>query len=291
MNETMRSSLSDWYDKVEYFDWNGNQITYRALKSNRPWLLLIHGFPTASFDWWKIWNQLSEQFSLIALDMIGFGYSDKPRNFPYSIQKQADLVQDLLKSKGICECHILAHDYGDTVAQELMARYIDGDCFEIKKVCLLNGGIFPESHHPLLIQKLLMSPIGFILSRMLNERKFANSFGRIFGANTQLTEQELSEYWKLVSHKKGHRIAHLIIRYMRERVVNRERWVWALQNFPNKLGLINGPVDPISGQVMVDRYVEVITTENIWLLDGIGHYPQVEAPERLLECFYEFIED
>ena len=101
-----------------------------------------------------------------------------------------------------------------------MARFNEGNCFKIKKVCLLNGGIFPESHHPLTIQKLLMSPVGFILSRMLNERKFSNSFGGIFGANTQLSEEELSQYWEVVSHKNGHRIAHLIIRYMRERVVN-----------------------------------------------------------------------
>lgn len=282
-------SLEDWYADSANYTWKNHNIVYKIHKSEKPWLLLIHGFPTASYDWYKIWESLSERFSLVALDMLGFGYSDKPNPFPYSIMQQADLVEDLVEHLGISECHLFAHDYGDTVAQELIARYNEGNGLSLKSACLLNGGIFPESHHPLPIQKMLMSPIGFILSKLLNQKKFEKSFGRIFGPDTLLTAEELDIYWKLVSKNNGHRIAHLIIRYMRERVQNRTRWVGALQNFKQPLGLINGLVDPISGQVMVDRYREIITTENIWTMDRIGHYPQVEAPEEVMRCYKEFL--
>lgn len=283
-------NLQSWYEQCQSFEWQGHNIVYRVSQVDKPWLILIHGFPTASFDWWKIWDQLAEQFNLLAPDMLGFGYSDKPRDFPYSIMKQADMIEDMLRAKGISECHLLAHDYGDTVAQELIARNLETSEFEIQSACLLNGGIFPESHHPILIQKLLMSPIGPILSRMLNQRKFEKSFGSIFGPDTMLSKEELAEYWQLVSYKGGHRIAHKIIRYMKERVVNRERWVGALQNCPISLGLINGPEDPISGQVMIDRYREIISKENIWILDKIGHYPQVEDAEGTLTAYFEFIQ-
>ncbi|MEP3390489.1 MAG: alpha/beta hydrolase [Reichenbachiella sp.] len=282
-------SLDQWYGTASSFTWHGNQIVYKEQLSDNETLLMIHGFPTASYDWWKIWSPLAERYSLIAPDMIGFGYSDKPKDFPYSIMRQADLILDLLREKGATEFHILAHDYGDTVAQEILARANESQAFTVKTVCLLNGGIFPEAHHPILIQKLLMSPIGFILSRMLNQQKFEKSFSKVFGADTKLDEQELELYWQLVSKADGHRIAHKIIRYMRERVENRERWLSALQNYPNKLGLINGPEDPISGKVMVERFKEVISEENIWLLEGIGHYPQVEAPVGVLEAYFEFI--
>lgn len=281
-------NLHSWYREADSFDWQGHNIVYRESVSGKPWLVLIHGFPTASFDWWKIWDELATRFNLLAPDMIGFGYSDKPKDFPYSIMKQADLIEDLLREKNITSFHLMAHDYGDTVAQELIARNIEEQAFDLKSVCLLNGGIFPESHHPILIQKLLMSPIGFILSRMLNQRKFEKSFGSIFGSETKLSKEELAEYWELVSYKGGHRIAHKIIRYMRERVVNRERWVSALQNCPCPLGLINGPEDPISGQVMIDRYREIISEDNIWILDGIGHYPQLEDAEGVLKSFFLF---
>ncbi len=281
--------LESWYGDTSTFVWRGHHIVYKISKSDKPWLVLIHGFPTASYDWYKLWDSLSEHYSLVAMDMLGFGYSDKPNPFPYTIMQQADLVEDLVNQLEIAECHLLAHDYGDTVAQELIARFNQGNGLELKSACLLNGGIFPESHHPLPIQKMLMSPIGWILSKMLNQKKFEKSFGRIFGPDTLLTEEELVTYWRLVSRGNGHRIAHLIIRYMRERVQNRERWVGALQNFQKPLGLINGLVDPISGQVMVDRYREIITTENIWTMDRIGHYPQVEAPERVIEYYMEFL--
>ncbi len=281
--------LQEWYRETDSFDWKGNQIIYKIHSNDKPWLLLIHGFPTSSYDWCKIWQPLSQRFSLIALDMLGFGYSDKPNPFPYSIMQQADLIEDLLQHLKISDCHIIAHDYGDTVAQELITRYNEGKGINLKSACLLNGGIFPESHHPLPIQKMLMSPIGFLLSKLLNQKKFEKSFSQIFGPDTMLTDEELDVYWQIVSRNNGHRIAHLIIRYMKERVKNRERWVGALQNFNQPLGLINGLVDPISGQVMVDRYKEIISTENIWTMDRIGHYPQVEDPEELMKCYWKFL--
>ncbi|MEO9850101.1 MAG: alpha/beta hydrolase [Reichenbachiella sp.] len=283
-------SLDQWYGSAKTFTWYEHLIIYKECLSDNETLLLIHGFPTASYDWWKIWEPLSNKFSLLAPDMLGFGYSAKPSGFPYSIMKQADLILDLLKEKGINKFHILAHDYGDTVAQEILARATKDNRLNIKSVCLLNGGIFPEAHHPLMIQKLLMSPIGFVLSRLLNRQKFEKSFSRIFGAQTQLSKEELAIYWNLVSRENGHHIAHKIIRYMQERVVNRKRWVGALKDYPGKRGLINGPEDPISGRVMVRRYQEIISKENIWLLEGIGHYPQVEAPGELLERYIEFLQ-
>lgn len=283
-------TLEDWYADALTYTWKDRRVVYKISQSDKPCLLLIHGFPTASYDWYKIWEPLSERFSLVAMDMLGFGYSDKPNPFPYSIMQQADLVEDLMEHLAVRECHLLAHDYGDTVAQELMARHNVGKGLDLTSICLLNGGIFPESHHPLPIQKMLMSPIGWILSKLLNQKKFEKSFGRIFGPDTMLTAEEMETYWQLVSRNNGHRIAHLIIRYMKERVKNRERWVGALQDFKQPLGLINGLVDPISGQVMVDRYREIITSENIWTMERIGHYPQVEAPVEVLRCYGEFME-
>jgi pimeloyl-ACP methyl ester carboxylesterase len=282
-------NVAEWYHESLVFRWKGHSIVYRQARSNKPVLLLIHGFPTASFDWWKLWPALSANYSLVAPDMLGFGYSDKPVDFPYSIMAQADLISDLLSDLNIQEIHLLAHDYGDTVAQELLARHNEGEfSAKIVSTCLLNGGIFPESHHPIMIQKLLMSPIGFILSRLLNRSKFEKSFGSIFGPNTGLSNDELSEYWELVSYKGGHRIAHKLIKYMRERVVNRERWVGALQRYPNPLCVINGLADPISGQVMVDRYRQIISDKNIFELPIIGHYPQLESSDKLLEYYQDW---
>ena len=117
-------------------------------------LLLIHGYPTASYDWHLLWDALAERYSLYALDMLGFGLSDKPRDFDYPITLQADLCVALLAQHGVTRPHVLAHDYGDTVAQELLAREIAGT-LPLASMCFLNGGLFPETHRARPIQKLL----------------------------------------------------------------------------------------------------------------------------------------
>ena len=86
-----------------------------------PTIVLLHGFPTSSWDWQLIWDELAKDYRLIALDMLGFGFSDKPNSRQYSIHGQADIVEALVKTKGLTNFHVLAHDYGDTVAQELLA--------------------------------------------------------------------------------------------------------------------------------------------------------------------------
>ena len=56
------------------------------------------------------------------LDFLGFGFSDKPENHTYTISEQAIVVEALLLNLGVKSCHILSHDYGDTVALEILAR-------------------------------------------------------------------------------------------------------------------------------------------------------------------------
>jgi pimeloyl-ACP methyl ester carboxylesterase len=251
-------------------------------------VLCIHGFPTASWDWHAIWGGLTQRHRVIAPDMIGFGYSAKPRDYEYSIRDQATLHEALLDQLGVRSAHVLAHDYGDTVAQELLARAGDSS-FAIRSICFLNGGLFPEIHRARAIQKLLDSPVGPLVSRLLTEQSFRRSFSAIFGPDTPPTEGELSDFWSLVAHNDGNRIAHKLIRYMRERRASRERWVGAMQSASIPLRFVNGAADPISGVHMARRYEELIPNPDVVVLDRIGHYPQVEAPQAVLDAFLDFV--
>ena len=129
----LSSRLLPWKEHARYFDHGGHKIAYwtEGLDSGKPPLLLIHGFPTASYDWHKIWDWLAQKHSLIALDMLGFGFSDKPRS-KYDLQVQADIHVALLDKLGITDFNIVAHDYGVSVAQELLARHNEGSA-------LMNG--------------------------------------------------------------------------------------------------------------------------------------------------------
>ncbi|EMJ95092.1 alpha/beta hydrolase family protein [Leptospira kirschneri str. JB] len=279
-------SLEKWKQSGEYFSYQNWKI-FSKEEGKGENILLIHGFPTASFDWEKIWRPLSKNRRVIALDLLGFGFSSKPK-IDYSIFLQADIIEKLLSDKGIVETKILAHDLGDTVTQELLARFIDRKKsgkkgLKIQTITLLNGGIFPESHRPKFIQKLLHSPLGWVLSKFMNRKSFQKSFSSVFGINTKPSLEELDQFWELVSFDGGEKIAYKLIRYMQERKINRSRWVGALLNSPIPIRMINGIEDPISGINIVKRYKELVPSADIVELSGIGHYPQVEAPDQVLK--------
>lgn len=286
----MTASFETWRAQGKHFSFRGHSIFYRAAGSapGGPNLLLIHGLPTASWDYHRLWPTLDARCaSLLAPDMLGFGFSDKPSAHAYSILEQADLHEALLKEHGISRYRLLAHDYGVTVAQELLARHAErlarGDhSLVLESVCLLNGGLFPESHRPLLIQKLMLTPLGPLLARVMTFRTFKASFSKVFGPRTKPSEGELREFWQLVQHGNGRRMFHRLFHYIPERRQRRERWVSALQESKVPLLLVNGPEDPVSGAHLVARYRELVPAPDTVSLPGIGHYPQVEDPGGVL---------
>ncbi len=285
--------FESWKETGQYFQYRNYPIFYQDSEVGEQVLLCIHGFPTASWDWHSLWPELTKKFRVITLDMIGFGLSAKPKNYNYTILDQANLYESFLKHLNISSFHILAHDYGDTVAQELLARHEEQQRNQVKEldilsICLLNGGLFPESHKARLIQKLLNSPMGPILSRLFNESAFNKSLSAVFGEKTKPNSKELHEFWQLIDHNKGQYISHKIIRYINERKQYRERWVTPLQQTSVPVRFINGIDDPISGIHMAERYREIIPNPDIVLLENVAHYPQVEAPERVLAAITAF---
>ena len=269
----------------------GHEVFYvDTAEVGRPVIFLIHGFPTSSWDWAPIWDELSASYRVVAIDLLGFGFSDKPNPYTYSIMEQADLCETLVRRLDLDELHVLAHDYGDTVAQELLARQNEGNgAGRWLSVCFLNGGLFPETHRARLIQKLLLSPIGPAINRLSSKRTFDRSFSSVFGERTKPSRNDLADFWGLINHNNG-KIFHRLITYMSDRRVHRERWVSALRNGIVPIGLINGSVDPVSGAHMVARYREVVSADHfVAELPTIGHYPQVEAPADVLSAYRRFL--
>ncbi|OEC46787.1 alpha/beta hydrolase [Pseudomonas sp. 1D4] len=279
--------LGDWRAQGRDLLFQRHRIRYWAAGQGEP-LLLIHGFPTAAWDWHYLWQPLAERYRVIACDMLGFGDSDKPRGHDYRLLEQADLQQALVRHLGIDgPVHLLAHDYGDSVAQELLARHHEGRA-RIASCVFLNGGLFPEAHHPVLVQKLLLSPLGPLIGRFFSRAKLGANFGKIFGPATQPSAAELDDFWSLVAAHDGPAVMHRLIRYIPERREQRDRWVAAMQKGGVPLRMIDGVVDPISGAHMVARYRELIPEPDTVLLEHIGHYPQTEAPNQVLQHYLAF---
>ncbi len=286
----MSTTLGAWRNAGAYFSHRGQRIFWReGGVPQAPALLLIHGFPTASWDWETIWPVLGHCYRLLTLDMIGFGFSDKPIDYSYTIADQADICETLLRERGVGTYHVLAHDYGDTVAQELLARSGEpGQRPKLESACFLNGGLFPETHRPMLIQKLLLSRFGALIAKLTNKKAVARNLSRIFGPLTQPDAVLIDAFWELMTTNNGLKVFPKLISYMPERRLRRARWVGALQATSVPLKLIDGTHDPVSGAHMVHRYRELVAHPDITELTGIGHYPQIEAPRELLTAYLDF---
>jgi pimeloyl-ACP methyl ester carboxylesterase len=244
------------------------------------WLTLLHGFPTCSWDWAAIAPVLAARYRLLSLDFLGYGESDKPRPHRYSVFEQADLVEALWRHHGITTTQLVAHDFGDSVATELLARQAEGRlAATITQTVLLNGGVYVDAYHPLLIQTLLRRPvIGPLISRLLTERAFARNFRAIFSAAHPISDADLRQHWQAIQRRDGARIYHALIRYIDERYAHRARWEGALDHWPTPLHAIWGQVDPVSGADVAARLRERAPGVDLLALADVGHYPQLEVP-------------
>jgi pimeloyl-ACP methyl ester carboxylesterase len=295
----MDAELASWRDAGQYFDYLGFEIFYRVEGSGPP-LLLIHGYPFNSFDWASIWPTLTRRFTVVAPDMLGMGFSAKPVAYEYSVHDHADMHEALLDDLGLGNAHILAHDLGDSVGQELLARHEFGPraygALDIDSITWLNGGMFVETYTPRVAQKLLSrTPLGDILSHVqgspLSRRLMEPTLREMFGPNTKPTRHMMDVFNQILDYNDGRRVLHKVGRFISDRYTHRNRWVRAMRETSVAMRLIDGPIDPNSGAHMARRYAEVIPDADVVMLaDDIGHWPQLEAPDAVLTHFLTHID-
>jgi len=299
----MEAELEHRKDAGQFFDYLLLDIFYRIdglPLGEGPALLLIHGYPFNSYDWALIWPTLTQRFTVIAPDMIGMGFSDKPVAYGYSVPDHADMHEALLEHLNVESCHVLAHDLGDSVGQELLARHELGDwsyrAVRFESITWLNGGLFNETYTPRTMQKLMSAtPLGDIMSPLqgsrLSRRLLAPTINEMFGPNTKPSPQMMETFHQILDYNDGKRVLHKVGRFLGDRYVHRNRWVRAMRRTTVPMRLIDGPIDPNSGRHMADRYAEVIPNADVVMLaDDIAHWPQLEAPEAVLEHFLAHVD-
>ena len=286
-------ALKVWKNKGWYFKYKDHNIFYLDEGSGEV-VVLIHGFPASSWEWHKLWPLLKNRFRLVTLDMIGFGFSDKPCKHNYAIGSQADLLEAFLQDLAPNGVHIVASDYGDSVALELLVRHSEREKkqhkgLSIHSLCLLNPGLFPETYQPLPIQKLLGGQQGRFLASFMGKTRLNKYFETVFAKNTQLSKDEVDEFWELLTNGNGKRVLHSLAGYIEERVRYRDRWLGALRNTNIPVKLIAGGADPVSGKATAIRCKELIPEADTVLLEDVGHYPHIEAPQLVKEHYFGFM--
>lgn len=289
----MNINVENWKSNGKYFSYNNQNIFY-GQDGEGDNLLIIHGYPYNTFEWKETITELAKNFKVTFFDLLGMGFSDKPKYHKYSFEEYCEIVNALMKNLDITETHIFSHDLGVSVAQELIARNAEGkNNFKIKSTAFMNGSLFIDVYKPRLIQKLLSkSPtvIGKTLSKIMSKSMVNKSVKSVFGPFTQPSDHFLNQQWEILNYKNGKNISYLIGRLVFDKYNYLNRWVNAMQNTTIPMCYICGPYDPNSGIHMANRYRELIPNPKVYLLsENIGHWPQLEDRGNVLKYYLEFV--
>ena len=131
----------------------------RSAPGDGPSVLLLHGYPSSSFDYRMVVPHLAGR-ARVTMDFLGFGLSDKPRPHRYSLREQAELVQAVVAETTSNPVALIAHDMGTSVATELLARDLDGHLpFELQAGVLSNGSVILDRASLRPIQNVLHGPL------------------------------------------------------------------------------------------------------------------------------------
>jgi pimeloyl-ACP methyl ester carboxylesterase len=261
---------------------DGPSDVFVRVAGSGPWCTLVHGYPTSSWDWAHVADALEAERRTLALDLLGFGASAKPHDHRYSIHEQADIVEACWRAEGVAATHLVSHDYGDSVAQELVARALDGTLgVELLSWCILNGGVYPDLHRPTVGQTMLLDPDhGQAIADAISEDTFATALLGVLGP-AGAPAAELAQHYSALCDRGGRDMLARLIHYIGDRREHAARWIHALEHSPVPPHFMWGPEDPVSGAHVLPRLRERFPAAHVAELAGVGHYPQWEAPAQV----------
>lgn len=251
-------------------------------------ILLLHGFPTSSHDYRHVLPKLALEHRVITLDFPGYGLSDKPSDYSYSLFEQAEQISMLTRLLGIHRLKLVAHDMGTSVATELLAKRERGLLpFEIDALVLMNGSIHIELCSLTASQKLLRTRLGPLFVKLSSRRSFGAQMQRISGK--PLSSTDLDDMWCLMQHKDGLARMPELISYVDERYRFWNRWVGSLTRLDVPALVLWGTADTVAVMAIGEKLAAEIPDTRLVRLEGIGHYLMLEDPGRVLGALEDFL--
>lgn len=245
-------------------------------------LVLLHGFPTSSYDFHAVVEALAQRFYVIFHDHLGFGLSDKPEDYSYSLLEQAEVAMEVWRQLGLKRAHLLAHDYGTSIATELLARRERGLlAMDILSVTLCNGSVHLDLARPLWTQHLLRSgALGPMVALLSTSGFFKARIRSTLAHPESLPETELNLMWESILYKGGKARMPQLASYLDERQRFRERWIGPLTRLNVPAHILWGRRDPIALPAVARQLASEIPDARLTWLEELGHYPMLEDPER-----------
>lgn len=287
-------TANDWKSKGEFITVNDRKLfvidtsSFFSTEDKVPTetMVVLHGYPTSSYDYYKVLPELSKHYRVIIHDHLGFGFSDKPLDYSYSLLDQADLALQLWQLLGVKKVHLLAHDYGTSVATEIIARNNNNELtIEIENLTLCNGSMHIELSKLRTIQKLLKNKwLGKYVAKLTTYAIFSKNLRNVYFDKTKVSNNELKDIWMQLEYNEGRKVIHKLSQYINERYTYWNRWIGALKETNLQTNIVWAKNDPVAVPAIARLIATEISNNKLFWIENTGHFPMLENPDEWLNC-------
>ena len=287
-------TANDWKSKGEFITVNDRKLfvvdtsSFFSSDNKIPTetMVVLHGYPTSSYDYYKVLPELSKHYRVIIHDHLGFGFSDKPLDYSYSLIDQADVALQLWQQLGVKKTHLLAHDYGTSVATEIIARNNNHELtIEIEKLTLCNGSMHIELSQLRTIQKLLKNKwLGKYVAKLTTYAIFSKNLRNVYFDKTKVSNNELKDMWMQLEYNDGRKVIHKLSQYINERYTYWNRWIGALKETNLQTNIVWAKNDPVAVPAIARLIATEISNNKLFWIENTGHFPMLENPDEWLNC-------
>ncbi len=247
-------------------------------------ILLLHGWPTSAYLWRNVMPPLAENHRVIAMDLSGFGKSDKRLEDSYSFRYHNRVISGFLENLGIDKITLGVHDLGGPLGLFWAVRNME----RVDKLILLNTLVYPEFSWGVklfglatvtpLIRDWITSPAGI---------KWAIKFG--VHQKEKLTAEVFQNYQEPFAEKHSRKI--LLKSIQRLSIKGYRQIAQKLPTFQGPVQIVFGEKDSILPKVKntMERVKNDLPQAQIVSLPNCGHFIQEEEPERIGEILKAFL--
>ncbi len=298
----MDGRAREWLDGGDFFMWSSHEKDagvaekriFHAEFGDRdaPVLVLVHGFPTSSIDWYDVAPRLAEERRVCVLDFPGFGFSDKPKDVRYTVGNDSLLLDHYLHEiVGADRGAIVAHDRGDSVALTFAAHGTNGDSsFEITNLVLSNGNMFLPLSSLTTFQRLVLhADTAPSVLDAVTPSALATGMGQTtFTPPRTLVDPTIAALADTFAYNDGTSVLHDTIQYLVERAEHEIEWLATLARSSIPTTVLWGLHDTVSPpRVATHVWHEHLATKpgvnELWFLPRANHYLQDDDPDGFVE--------
>lgn len=251
----------------------GNRIRYLESGDSEDALVLIHGLGASADRWEFVAPILERRYRLIAPDLVGFGYSDKP-SADYTPEFFADFLEDLFEDLGLKKMYLMGSSMGGQIAVEFAAknpRLVD------KLVLVSSSGMMKHSTPAL---------DTYVMAALYPNKDTASEAFRVMSASREANARIVDSFVKRMRMPNAKMAFISTVLGLK----NSDTITENLESLKSPVLIVWGSRDPVIPVQYAKEFASSIKDSNLCIMEGSGHTPFVDSPERFSEIVIEFLD-